>query len=65
MQPLIGYEQSAGLVREVYDNIRATRKTIEINNFWKAISVDFGPILAVGSCIFSIAACEIGSLGPS
>lgn len=38
MQPLVEYEQSSGLVREVYDDIRATRKTQEINNFWKAIA---------------------------
>ena len=36
--PLIEYEQSTGLVREVYDDIRATRKTDDINNFWKAIA---------------------------
>jgi AhpD family alkylhydroperoxidase len=38
MQPLIEYEQSRGLVREVYNDIRATRKTNDINNFWKAIA---------------------------
>jgi alkylhydroperoxidase family enzyme len=38
MQPLIEYEESTGLVREVYDDIRATRKTDDINNFWKAIA---------------------------
>ena len=38
MQSLIEYEQSSGLVREIYDDIRATRKTQEINNFWKAIA---------------------------
>jgi AhpD family alkylhydroperoxidase len=38
MQTSIEYEQSTGLVREVYDDIRATRKTDEINNFWKAIA---------------------------
>lgn len=38
MQPLIEYEQSTGLVREVYDDIRTTRQTDEINNFWKAIA---------------------------
>lgn len=38
MQPLIEYEQSTGVVREVYDDIRATRKTDHINNFWKAIA---------------------------
>jgi AhpD family alkylhydroperoxidase len=37
---LIEYEQSAGLVREVYDDIRATRNTDYINNFWKAIAHD-------------------------
>ncbi|MES2788249.1 MAG: carboxymuconolactone decarboxylase family protein [Planctomycetota bacterium] len=38
MQPLVEYEQSSGLAREVFDDIRATRKTNEINNFWKAIA---------------------------
>jgi AhpD family alkylhydroperoxidase len=38
IQPLIEYEQSTGVVREVYDDIRATRKTDDINNFWKAIA---------------------------
>lgn len=38
MQPLIEYEQSSGSVRAVFDDIRATRKTDEINNFWKAIA---------------------------
>src|SRR5262249_16290209 len=31
MPPLIEYEQSTGVVREVFDDIRATRKTDEIN----------------------------------
>ena len=38
MTPLIEYEQSTGVVREVYDDIRTTRQTDEINNFWKAIA---------------------------
>ena len=38
MKPLIEYEQSSGLVREIFNDIRATRKTAEINNFWKAIA---------------------------
>ena len=38
MPTLIEYEQSTGVVREVYDDIRATRKTDDINNFWKAIA---------------------------
>ncbi len=27
-------------MREVFDDIRATRQTVEINNFWKAIAND-------------------------
>ncbi len=38
MTSLIEYEQSTGLVREVYNDIRTTRQTDEINNFWKAIA---------------------------
>jgi AhpD family alkylhydroperoxidase len=38
MSSLIEYAQSTGLVREVYDDIRTTRQTDEINNFWKAIA---------------------------
>lgn len=38
MPPLIEYEHSSGLVREIYDDIRATRKTNDVNNFWKAIA---------------------------
>ena len=38
MTSLIEYEHSTGLVREVYDDIRTTRQTDEINNFWKAIA---------------------------
>jgi AhpD family alkylhydroperoxidase len=38
--PLIEYEQGSGLVRDVFDDIKATRKTDEINNFWKAIAND-------------------------
>jgi AhpD family alkylhydroperoxidase len=38
MASLIEYDQSSGVVREVYDDIRATRKTDEINNFWKVIA---------------------------
>ena len=38
MQQLIEYEQSSGIVREVFDDIRATRQTNDINNFWKALA---------------------------
>jgi AhpD family alkylhydroperoxidase len=38
MTQLIEYEDSSDEVRAVYDDIRATRKTDEINNFWKALA---------------------------
>lgn len=38
MPKLVEYEESTGVVREVYDDIRATRKTDFINNFWKALA---------------------------
>jgi uncharacterized peroxidase-related enzyme len=37
---LIEYENASPEVRAVYDDIRATRKTDFINNFWKAIAHD-------------------------
>jgi AhpD family alkylhydroperoxidase len=37
---LIEYENASPAVREVYDDIRATRKTTFINNFWKALAVN-------------------------
>jgi AhpD family alkylhydroperoxidase len=39
MGKLIEYEEASDEVRAVYDDIRATRKTDYINNFWKAIAV--------------------------
>lgn len=39
MTKLIEYEESSDEVRAVYDDIRATRKTDDINNFWKAIAI--------------------------
>lgn len=35
---LIEYEQAEAAVRAVYDDIRQTRKTDFINNFWKALA---------------------------
>ena len=35
---LIEYEDASPEVRAVYDDIRATRKTDFINNFWKAVA---------------------------
>jgi len=37
---LIEYEDASPEVREVYDDIMATRKTDWINNFWKALAHD-------------------------
>jgi len=37
---LIEYPDAGPEVRAVYDDIRATRKTDYINNFWKAIAHD-------------------------
>lgn len=38
MSHLIEYEDANDAVRAVYDDIRATRKTEYINNFWKVIA---------------------------
>lgn len=35
---LIEYEEASPEVRAVYDDLRATRKTDYINNFWKALA---------------------------
>jgi AhpD family alkylhydroperoxidase len=35
---LIEYDDASPTVRAVYDDIRATRKTDFINNFWKALA---------------------------
>ena len=40
MQRLINYEDAPPDVRAIYDDIRATRKTDSINNFWKALATD-------------------------
>ncbi len=37
---LVEYEQASDEVRAVYDDIRATRQTDFINNFWKALAHD-------------------------
>ncbi len=37
---LIEYDQANDAVRAVYDDIRRTRRTEYINNFWKAIAHD-------------------------
>jgi AhpD family alkylhydroperoxidase len=40
MVPLIEYAEASPAVRAVYDDIRATRKTDWINNFWKILAND-------------------------
>ncbi len=37
---LIEYEDAKPEVREIYDDIMATRKTTYVNNFWKALAHD-------------------------
>jgi AhpD family alkylhydroperoxidase len=37
---LIEYENATAEVRDIYDDIMATRKTDWINNFWKALAHD-------------------------
>jgi AhpD family alkylhydroperoxidase len=37
---LIEYKDASPRVREIYDDIMATRKTDYINNFWKALAND-------------------------
>jgi AhpD family alkylhydroperoxidase len=38
--PAIEYEAANAAVRAVYDDIRATRRTDYINNFWKVLAND-------------------------
>ena len=38
--PLVEYDAAPAVVRAVYDDIRATRKTDYVNNFWKALAHD-------------------------
>jgi AhpD family alkylhydroperoxidase len=35
---LINYDQASPEVRAVYDDIKATRKVADVNNFWKALA---------------------------
>ena len=40
MSNMIEYQDATPQVREVYDDIMATRKTDSVNNFWKTIARD-------------------------
>ena len=44
--PLVQYEDASAAVRAVYDDIRATRNTDYINDFWKALANDPGTLAA-------------------
>jgi AhpD family alkylhydroperoxidase len=37
---LIAYEDASPEVREVYDDVKATRQVEDVNNFWKALAAD-------------------------
>ena len=41
---LIEYDEASPEVRAVYDDIRATRKSDFINNFWKALAINPGQL---------------------
>lgn len=36
--PMVEYEQAAGLVKEVFDDIKRTRQIDRIPNFWKTLA---------------------------
>lgn len=36
--PMVEYEQAAGLVKEVFDDIKRTRRIDRIPNFWKTLA---------------------------
>jgi AhpD family alkylhydroperoxidase len=40
MSSMIEYQDATPQVREVYDDIKTTRKTDSVNNFWKTIARD-------------------------
>jgi AhpD family alkylhydroperoxidase len=37
---LIAYEDASPEVREVYDDLKATRQVEDVNNFWKALAAN-------------------------
>ena len=62
MHRLIEYEDASPEVRAVYDDIRATRKTDFINNFWKALASDPATLMRTWESIKQIMAP--GALDP-
>ncbi|MCS6773918.1 MAG: carboxymuconolactone decarboxylase family protein [Thermoflexales bacterium] len=63
MATLIEYEQASDEVRAVYDDIRATRKTEYINNFWKALAVHPPTLKRTWEMVKSVMA-QPGALDP-
>jgi uncharacterized peroxidase-related enzyme len=59
---LIEYQDASPEVRAVYDDIRATRKTDFINNFWKALAHDPATLKRTWESIKQIMAA--GALDP-
>jgi AhpD family alkylhydroperoxidase len=60
--PLVEYEDAPEAVRAVYDDIRATRNTDYINNFWKALAHD--PALLARTWANAKAVMGPGALDP-
>ncbi|MGE0857661.1 MAG: carboxymuconolactone decarboxylase family protein [Gammaproteobacteria bacterium] len=59
---LIEYQDAEPAVRAVYDDIRATRKTDFINNFWKALANNPAQLAATWQAVKSVMAP--GALDP-
>jgi AhpD family alkylhydroperoxidase len=59
---LIEYEDASPEVRAVYDDIRITRKTDYINNFWKALAHDPGTLRRTWESIKQV--MSAGALDP-
>ena len=59
---LIEYEQASPEVRAVYDDIRATRQTDFINNFWKGLAHNPAQLAATWEQVKSVMAD--GALDP-
>jgi len=60
--PLVGDDQASEEVRAVFDDIRATRRTDFINNFWRALANDPPTLRRVWSQVKAVMAP--GALDP-
>ena len=52
--PLVEYDAAPAVVRAVYDDIRATRKTDYVNNFWKVLAHDPANLVRVWQQVKSV-----------